>query len=528
MRDFARLYTDLDESNRTNDKLAALESYFRAADPRDAAWALAFLTGNRPPRAVNSTQLRRWVAEAADLPDWLVDECYEAVGDLAETMALLLPEVAADSELPLHRVVEERVLPLRNLDEEARRELVLQTWRELPSRERFLWHKLLLGGFRVGVSRTLVARALAALARVDKAEMAHRLMGTWEPTPESWQRIIGGRADESDSTRPYPFYLASPLESEVSELGPIHEWQAEWKWDGIRAQILKRRGSVMIWSRGEELVTDRYPEVARVAAMLPNGMVLDGELMAWRDDGPLPFQVLQARIGRKNLTRKTLETAPVAFVAYDLLEFDGEDFRTKPLAERRACLEGIVASIGSPVLRVSPLVQAADWEELGRLRGTSRERLVEGLMLKRRTSPYQVGRVRGDWWKWKIEPFTMDVVMVYAQAGHGRRASLYTDYTFAAWRDGELVPVAKAYSGLTDEEIREVDRWIRRNTLDRHGPVRVVKPELVFEIAFEGIQRSSRHKSGIAVRFPRIARQRPDKTPDQADSVERLLTLVAE
>ena len=527
MRRFTRLFERLDGTTRTAEKVAALEAYFRDAPGSDAAWALHFLIGRRLKRAVGTRLLREWVAGETGYPAWLVEESYDAVGDLAETLALLLPEPEARRDAPLHELVESLLLPLREADDATKREMLLRAWRSMDGSQRLVWNKLITGGFRVGVQRTLVARALAGIAGVAPAVMSHRLMGAWSPTAEELRRLIASGDDGADDpARPYPFFLASPLESDPDVLGDVTAWLAEWKWDGIRAQLLRRGDTVMVWSRGEELMTDRFPELEAVARRLPDGTVLDGEAMAWRDDAPLPFGVLQKRIGRKRLGPKILAEAPVAFLAYDLLEDRGDDVRERPIEDRRGRLERIVAAVDAPALRLSPAIDAPDWGELARLRETSRDRLVEGVVLKRLGSPYRAGRVRVDWWKWKVDPYEVDAVLIYAQRGHGRRASLYTDYTFGVWRDGELVPVAKAYSGLTDAEIREVDAFVRRNIVDRFGPVRVVRPELVFELHFEGIRRSSRHKSGIAVRFPRMARWRRDKRPEDADTLaalERLL-----
>jgi DNA ligase 1 len=380
---------------------------------------------------------------------------------------------------------------------------------------------------RVGVSRTLVVRAVANVAKMPPAIMAHRLMGAWQPSAESYLALLRGEA-AADPGRPYPFFLAYPLEASLESLGPISDFQAEWKWDGIRSQVIRRAGQFLVWSRGEELVTDRFPELTPLADMLPDGTVIDGEVLAWRGDEPLPFSNLQTRIGRKRLTAKVLSDSPVALMAYDLLEQAGQDIRHLPLDERRSRLEALVASIeGSSPLRLSPAVSADNWEALAALWRGARGRRVEGLMLKRRSSPYGVGRTKGDWWKWKIDPYSIDAVLIYAQRGSGRRASLYTDYTFGVWHEGQLVPVAKAYSGLTDEEIREIDAFVRKSTLDKFGPVRVVKPELVFELHFEGIQASSRHKSGVAVRFPRMARWRRDKPAAEADTLDSLRQLLA-
>lgn len=526
MRRFAELYAALDETTRTSEKLAALEAYFREAPAADAAWALYFLSGGRLKRLVSTARLRDWAAEASGYPLWLVEESYHAVGDLAETLALLLDEPGGGSDRPLHRLVATRLEPLAGADPDTQRQLMMATWRELGAHQRLVWNKLITGAFRVGVGRVLVERALARVAGVDPARMAHRLAGGWRPDADAYRALLRTEAAPDEPGRPYPFFLAHPVEGDPAELGPLEDWLVEWKWDGIRAQVIRRRGQTMIWSRGEELVTDRFPEVRDAAASLPDGTVLDGELVGWRGDRPLPFGELQRRIGRLRVGRKLLAEVPVRLVTYDLLEVDGRDLREAPIEERRRRLAKLLERCAEPELALSPLVEAADWDGLRTLWEESRERAVEGLMLKRRGSPYRVGRPRGDWWKWKVEPYTVDAVLIYAQRGHGRRASLYTDYTFAVWNDGELVPVAKAYSGLTDEEIHEVDRFVRRSTVERFGPVRSVRPELVFELAFEGIRASARHTSGVALRFPRMKRWRRDKKPAEADTLASLRALL--
>jgi DNA ligase 1 len=523
---FAELYTALDSTTKTNEKIAAMARYFAAANLADAAWAIYFLSGRRPKRLIQARLLLAWAGEVAGLPDWLLVESYGAVGDSAETAALLLPPATAESDLPLHRWVEERVLPLRDLDEVGQRAAILQAWSELDGAERFVFNKLITGAFRVGVSQRLLVRGLAAASGVEEAAVAHRLMGAWEPTPDFYAELVAAETADADISRPYPFFLAYPLEEEPESLGEVADWQVEWKWDGIRAQLVRRQGQTFLWSRGEELVTDRYPEVVTAAESLPDGTVIDGELLPWRDGRVLPFAQLQRRIGRKTVGKKLLGEVPVILLVYDLLEWAGEDVRARPLRWRRAQLAGLLARLNDPWLPLSEVVTAASWQELARIREESRDRLVEGFMLKRLDSPYRVGRRRGDWWKWKIDPYTIDAVLIYAQKGSGRRANLYTDYTFAVWDGGELVPFAKAYSGLTDAEIRQVDAFVRRNTQERFGPVRSVKPELVFELAFENIQRSNRHKSGIAVRFPRILRWRRDKRIESADSLDTILAML--
>jgi DNA ligase-1 len=527
VRAFAKLFTAIDETNATNEKVAALVEYFRTTPPADAAWAVHFLSGRRPKRLVGSRKLALWASAESGLPDWLFEESYQAVGDLAETITLVLPDSGNSSELPLSFWVEERLLRLRGEDEDVQREVMVQSWRELDRRERFVWNKLITGGFRVGASQRLIVRALAETSGLDEGVIAHRLMGAWEPTAEFFQRLVAPDTRDADVSRPYPFFLAYALEGEPAGLGDIAGWMAEWKWDGIRAQLIRRAGKSFLWSRGEDLLAGRFPEVEEIGALLPEGTVIDGELLPWANGGPLPFSQLQRRIGRKSLGRKILDEVPAVLVAYDLLEEAGQDIRSQSLTVRRAKLASLIDSVPSGGrLLLSPSVATPSWEALAQARSRARELGAEGLMLKRLNSPYGVGRRRGDWWKWKVDPLTVDAVLIYAQAGSGKRAGLFTDYTFGIWEGDHLVPFAKAYSGLSDEEIRKVDQFIRRNTLEKFGPVRTVKPELVFELHFEGIQSSSRHKSGIAVRFPRMARWRTDKKPEEADTIETVRALL--
>jgi DNA ligase-1 len=516
--------------------LDILKDYLAQAPDADRLWLLALFTHKRPRRQVTATQLRAWAAEAAGIPDWLFEESYHTTGDLAETIALVLPLPTRPNQEPLHWWIG-FMQSLAPLDEAGIKAQVLWAWQGLEPLERFMFVKLMTGGFRIGISQQLITRAVAEVCGLDKAVVAHRLMGNWQPDQTDFQQLIFGATDsqaEAPGTglalsQPYPFCLAHPVdEAKLADLGPAADWQAEWKWDGIRAQVIVRQGELFVWTRGEELVTDKYPELqALLAPLAPaSGLVLDGELLAWANDQPLPFAELQKRIGRKTLSKKLLQEVPVALVAYDLLELNGQDLRAQPLAARRAKLENLVAEANCPVLRASPVVAAHDWPQLQTARQQARTQGAEGLMLKRLESTYQTGRVRGHWWKWKVQPLTIDGVLLYAQKGHGRRATLYTDYTFGVWDGDRLVTFAKAYSGLTDAEIKEVDAFVKKNTLEKFGPVRTVKPELVFEIGFEGIQRSNRHKSGVALRFPRIIRWRQDKTAAQADTVQGLLALV--
>jgi len=557
MKRFAALYAALDASTATLDKVATLRRYFLQADAADAAWAVYFLAGGKPRQTVPTALLRATAVRESGLPDWLFEESYQAVGDLAETIAHVLPPAKNPSELGLAEWIEQRLLPLRGRPPQAQADALATWWRELDTAGRFLLIKLIGGGFRVGVSRLLVQRALAEAFGLDVKVVAQRMMGYTDaraqPSAARFEALHAAEAG-GDAGQPYPFFLAHAWtegEAVLAErLGDPAGWLVEWKYDGIRAQLLHRNGQCWIWSRGEELITDRFPEVVALASALPEGTVLDGEILVWRDGAPAPFQLLQQRIGRRNLTKKLLADAPAIFIAYDLLEWQGEDLRAQPLHARRDRLEALCARTGLPL---SPRVQADGWAELAELRQQSRARAVEGFMLKALGSTYGSGRTKaaGTWWKWKVDPLSVDCVLIYAQAGHGRRASVYTDYSFAVWNRPpadaaeaaavveaiarrepaqpgalQLVPFAKAYSGLSDAEFAQVDRVIRATTLEKFGPVRSVRPTLVFELGFEGVNRSPRHKSGLAVRFPRMLRIRDDKPLHEADTLQQLQRLL--
>ncbi len=531
---FARLFERIDRTTSTNAKVDAMAEYFTAAPAADAAWAVFFLTGRRLKRLIPGAAIRDWTLAATGLEPWILDECYAVVGDGAETAALMLDQArharGAASAAParaatLAEWVEERILPLKQLDPATQQSQVTDWLLSLDRWPRFILLKLLTGELRLGVSQTLVVRALAQAADLPATTIAARLMGDWRPSADWFASLITHRETAEDRSRPYPFYLASPLEDDITTLGAPSAWLIEWKWDGIRAQLVKR-GAVHLWSRGEELITHRFPEITAAATRLPDGTVLDGEVVAFSGDRPLPFSVLQQRIGRQKLVAQMVQAVPVVCMIYDILESEGRDMRDAPLSERRETLERVLA--GTSTLRLSPRVIVASWDELAALRSQSRTRGVEGFMLKRLDSLYGVGRKRGDWWKWKIDPFSIDAVLIYAQPGSGRRASLLTDYTFGVWDNGELVPIAKAYSGLSNEEISELDRWIRRHTRERFGPVRHVEPVHVFELGFEAIAASSRHKSGVALRFPRMLRWRKDKPAQEADTLEAVKRLLGQ
>ena len=527
MKRLAQLFTELESTTSTNAKVEALVRYFNDTPDDNKMWTIAMLSGRRPPRAINYRLLGTWAAEMAGIPEWLFVESYHVVGDYAETIALLIPESHQDSRSQSLSAYMQLLLDLKSRNDDEKKALITQAWRALNRQERFIFNKLITGGLRIGVSQKLMMRALAQHTGRDENIIAARLMGNWDPVASDFQSLVLGSDDQDDLSRPYPFYLAYALDIDPQELGDPADWLVERKWDGIRGQIIVRQKQLFVWTRGEELVTDKYPEFHPLTYLLPDGTVLDGEILAYRGGKPLPFQDMQKRIGRKNISKKMLAEIPVRMIVYDVLEWHGEDVRAKTQQDRRTLLETLIR--GHPVrnsLILSELVHEQTWEALNVQRLAAREFDCEGLMLKRRDAPYEVGRKRGSWWKWKTDPYTVDCVMIYAQRGHGRRANMYTDFTFAIWDRDQLVPFAKAYSGLSDTEFEEITRWVNQNTLERFGPVCTVPPEHVFELHFEAIGKSSRHKSGIAVRFPRMHRWRKDKRAEDADRLEDLLRMI--
>ncbi len=520
---FAQLVTQVSTSTKTNDKLQSLVDYFAVAPDNDKVWVIAIFSGRRPRRTVNSRLMRDWCSEITGYPSWLFDESYHTVGDLAETLALLLPETKQEGQVNKNLSdYLEMFIAIEKQDESVRKKYITDSWNQMNRDERFVFNKLITGSFRIGVSQKTIVNALSKTVELAPAVIAHRISGNWDPVTTTFKDLLSETASISDFSKPYPFYLAYALEDVPASLGAPSDWQAEWKWDGIRGQIIKRNNELFVWSRGEELMTDKFPEYIILKDLLPEGVVIDGEIIPSVDGKPLPFSVLQTRIGRKNIGKKQLQDAPICFFAYDLLEHNGTDIRGLSLLERRARLEEIILPISNKSIQISEIINFNSWDELEEIRKHSREMNSEGIMLKRKASDYKVGRKRGDWWKWKIDPLTIDCVMVYAQKGSGRRSNLYTDYTFAVKDGDKLVTFTKAYSGLTDKEFAQVDNFVKRNSIEKFGPVRTVKPELVFEIAFEGIAASNRHKSGVALRFPRMSRWRKDKTAEEINTLDDL------
>ncbi len=535
MKRAARLFDEIDSTTSINAKVDALARYFREADDADKVWVIALLSGRRPKRPVKSSLLRQWATDLSGVPAWLFEASYHVVGDLAETITHM-----ATLTTPLDKTLTEwvhYVEALRGMTDERKEEHVKAAWAGLSGMELFVFNKIITGGFRVGVSQKVMVKGLSKATGVDEDVLAHRMMGTWDPHHTTFEQLVLASHSTDSDSRPYPFYLAYGLEGpegtaagagpeDLNALGEPADWQAEHKWDGIRGQVIARGYRHYVWTRGEELVTDRYPEFLSLAEALPPGTVLDGEILAWKDDTPLPFAEMQKRIGRKTVGKKLLADVPVILMAYDLLEFNGRDIRQLPLYERRSLLERVIAQADVPELRLSAALPFHTWGDLAELRNAARNNAVEGIMLKRKSSTYEAGRRRGDWWKWKLEPMSIDAVLTFSMQGHGRRADLYTDHTFGLWSNGELVTFAKAYSGLTDQEMKQVDAFVKKNTVERFGPVRKVTPQLVFEIAFEGVGSSTRHKSGVAVRFPRIARWRHDKKIEEANTLDDLKAMI--
>ncbi|WP_235298451.1 ATP-dependent DNA ligase [Portibacter marinus] len=528
MKAFSTLFTKVEQTTSTNAKVQALVEFFHEAPDEDKIWAIALFTHRRPRRTISTTLLREWAAELANIPAWLFENSYHIVGDLAETIALVLPANEHQIDKSLSQWITE-ISELKKQDDSVKKDWIITAWSGLNKNQRFILNKLITGGFRVGISQRLITKALGKYLEVDDSKIAHRLMGDWSPFDTSFEELMLSQDFKDAISRPYPFYLAYAIEKELEDLGSADTWSAEWKWDGIRGQYIYREGEIFIWSRGEELVTDRFPELHTVPNGINENFVIDGEILAYYEDQPMNFQHLQKRIGKKTVGKKLIKDVPVVFMAYDLLELNGQDMRHKTFAERRSLLEDLASQSKSEHLILSKLIEFNDWDVLRKLIKEARERKTEGFMLKNLASPYRNGRKKGDWWKWKVDPYTIDAVMTYAQRGHGRRANLFTDFTFGLWNEeGNLVTFTKAYSGLTDVEFQEISRWVRRNTLERFGPVNAVKPVHVFEIAFEGIQESRRHKSGVALRFPRILRWRKDKKPEDANTLEDIKQLLQE
>jgi DNA ligase-1 len=527
LKRFSQLIQELELRNKTNDKIAALVSYFTEANDLDKPYVIAMFTGKRPKRPVNTNLIKQWAIELSGIPEWLFAESYHSVGDLSETIALILPPPLNSIEKPLHQWIAE-LQQLHGKDDDAKKAYILKAWNGLNSQERFIFNKLISGNFRIGVSHKMLVNAIAKQSKEDSNKVMHSIMGKWQPNEITYSELIEGAHVNTDNSWPYPFCLAYALDTLPENLGPEAAWQAEWKWDGIRGQIVKRNGELFIWSRGEELVTDQFPELHFLSEELADGTVLDGEILSVKEGKVQSFSLLQQRLNRKTINKSQLYDAPIGFYVYDLLEHKGKDIRQQPLAERREILNQLIGQLQTKeVVSLSPVISFKSWEELANLRETARDLNSEGIMLKKLDSVFHTGRKRGDWWKWKINPYTVDTVMIYAQKGSGRRANFYTDYTFAV-RDGDqLITIAKAYSGLTDKEIKEVNSFVNKNAIEKFGPVRTVKPELVFEIAFEGIAESKRHKAGLALRFPRIARWRRDKKADEINTLDDLRQLLA-
>lgn len=529
MKTLSKLYFNLDATNSTLEKQRILVEFFKAHAKEDTLWLVGLFTHRRSPRIVNTRVLRQWASDVSSTPLWLLEESYHIVGDLAETLALLVSK-GKKSSLPNTSLAHwmQTYQSLQKASELEIKNFVLSMWQQMDYKESFVFHKIITGGMRVGVSDKLMSKALAKFLEKDENEITYRLTGNWKPWNTTFERLFILKDKEAALSKPYPFYLAYPVDDDIEKLGAEINWTAEYKWDGIRGQLILRNQNTYLWSRGEEEILNSFPEFKDYAQFNTHDIVLDGELLAYKDH-PLPFNQLQKRLGRKNPGKKICKNIPVFFMVYDVFEYQREDIRHLSLSKRKNIIKQWhqLNALSMPNILLSPELPFSHWKELKTLQSNARENHAEGLMLKKQGSAYLTGRKKGEWWKWKVEPLHFDGVLTYAMRGHGRRANLYTDFTFAVWKNNELITVCKAYSGLTDEELKEVDRFVKKNTLEKYGPVRKVKPELVFEIAFEGIAESNRHKSGLAMRFPRIARFRKDKTIEEADQIENLRNLLS-
>lgn len=526
MKNFTELYRRLDETTDINEKIHAFVSYLSSANSEDSIWAIYFLTGRKPKQIIPIRRLKEWCIELAKISEWLFGESYGVVGDLAETITLLYPRVSNSSNKPLHYWIEEKLFLLKNKREDVQKEEIISVWDEMDHNERFIWNKLITGGFRVNISAKTSIKAISIFSGISEPLISYRLMGDWKPTAEFFYHIISYDSEEADLCKPYPFCLSCQFDDKVENLGNVKDWQAEWKWNGIRSQMIKRKGKFFTWSRGEEMLNEKFPEIDDLKFLIPDGTVFDGEIIAWKNGKPIPFGELQKRISRKNVTKKILNEIPAVIIVYDLLELNGKDIREEPLVKRRSKLSELVNKVSDKRLILSPKIEVYSWDELKEKRAESRNRSVEGLMLKKTNSPYLPGRIKGTWWKWKIDPLIVDAVLIYAQHGNGKWANLYTDYTFGVWNEGELIPISKIHSGLTDEEINKVDLFVRENTVEKFGPVCIVKPELVFELALDGIIKSARHKSGFAVKLSRIVQWQHYKAVKDADKLETIKNMI--
>ena len=522
MKAFSLMYRRLESTTSTLKRTAIIADFFRQASDKDKLWTIALFTHKRPRRTITTSYLRLWAAELANIPNWLFEDTYHIVGDLAETIAKIIPPPTYTSDNSLSYWVE-MLIALKDKEEADKKEAILEAWKILDTDSRFLFNKLITGGFRIGVAQRTIVKALSAVLDQEENVIAHKLMGNWSPLAISYEELLLSDDPTADSSKPYPFYLASPLDSPLDKLGSAGEWYAEYKWDGMRGQLIKRDKNVFLWSRGEELIIDQFPEFITLRNV-ESDFVIDGEILVFRDNQIKGFDHIQKRIGRKKVSKKILESHPAIMMAYDIMELNNNDIRELSQANRRIKLESLIDQNDfSNLIKISPLISFNDWSALGQIRNLAREKNAEGLMLKSKLGPYKTGRKRGDWYKWKVDPMTFDGVLLYAQRGHGRRANLYSDFTFAVKDGDNLVPITKSYIGLTDNELTQISQFVRKNTIERFGPVSSVTPKLVFEVGFEGISKSNRRKVGISLRSPRILRWRHDKSVNEIDSLSDIL-----
>ena len=537
MRNFATLFKELDETAQADLKIEALINYFKKVPPEDLAWTVSLLLGRKIKQVISVKRLRKWSVELTQIPDWLLAECLNNVGDLAETISLILPFEGNSENIPLHVWIEQCIFPLKDQQEEIQKEKIVSFWHQLNSVERFLFNKLVTGSFHVDIPPKLIIKALSSFCSLNEKYISQRLIGNWVPTAGFFNFLCTSNVSDTMANIPYPFNPVVQLDLKVEDLGNINQWLFEWKWNGIRSQIIKRENKVFIWSHDEDLLNDSFPELYELGSILPDGTVIEGIIIPIRDNILLPSAELKKRIAKRYPVKKILSDIPVSFVAFDLLEFDKEDIRNKSLNQRRNLLKEILNDITDKRIILSGVVECNSWKDLKIARSEAGKKSVDGLMLKRLYSPYSIGSetivsamqsgiLTTNWYKWKNDPLTINAILLYARLEQGSTSPLFKEYTFALWHDGKLIPFAKTSSGLTDEEIIQVDSFIRKNTLGKFGPVRTVKPELVFKLEFDGIQKSSRNKSGIVVLSPHITRWHHYKKIEEAGSLNSLTILL--
>lgn len=520
MKRFAELCAILESTANAREKMAALTVYFQDAPPPDAIWAIRLLLGWKPSRIATSQTLRRWARECVQFPDWLFEESCAAVGNLLETLALLIPLPDTPGDVPLHVRMQRDLLPLRDLTENEQRAAVSAAWTQMDAQQRFVWNTLLTGGFRPHVSEKTLIRALSAWRGLPTTVLACRLKQEWEPTVAGYRALFSHDIAALDSSQLYPFQRWYEEPPARGASGAIGDWRIDWHRNGMRAQLIKRGSSVFLWSDDHVIVNDTFPEICEAMAAMTDGTVLDGVITAWSADGPLHRAELERRMKRKRLTKKFKHEVPVRYWVYDLLEIQGEDVRTQPFRQRIHQAAGIIPTEVGSVIHLAEPLEAASWHRLHALRNDARRHGADGVLLRRWTASACPSTRKADQWRvWKADPLTAPVVLVYVQALNAASGQRSVEGTFAAWDGGDLVPVAKTSAGFSDEDVNAIEEFAKQHTVERFGPVRSLKAELVFTLAFDSVSLSTRRKSGLVLHHPRVAGRLLDASIHDAERI---------